>query len=424
MPKNHLKQRLVILVALLLVIELGRGVEVNGVASVAIILYDHGFVKQRTWIRNNFITVNRTNSFTQDDRVIIAFFTAALSSANVTWQWFEPDGALFEETNQTVMCAVSPCTFTYWFGVSYRRAGTLFGNWTMKLQTGGSTLYADHFTIEPVTIQYNQWHFTILSSLPPRIHGDLTVTLHPTNVTWSRYTIYIPNAANFTAHDLVTNHTLAVTNSTALRWNTLVTVDFGTARSDGYTFVLSFDLKNALQRLAGYPSSNFILTWRDAGWMRFGDRHPIPETFVISLPQNASLVDLNAFDRMALNYSLTDTRPVSITFGTTFLWPRNFGWTVIYRDFNWQSSTVETTAITLPLSSEQTLPVLHLTLGDLSLWSAIMSVFLLTGSELISPIYTRSNLLINRRRLRIVALILVILFLVTTAYRLGLVAHP
>ena len=331
MPKNHVKQRLVILVALLLVIELGRGVEVNGVASVAIIVYDHGFLRDATWVHNgNIITVNRTNSFTQDDTHIVAFFTAALSSANVTWQWFEPDGGLFAERNETVNCSVSPCTFTYWFGVSYSHAGTLFGNWTLKLQAGGSTLYADHFTIRSVTTQYNQWHFTILSSLPPRIHGDLTVTIHPNNVTWSRYTIYMPNAANFTAHDLITNHTLAVTNTTPLVWNTLVTVDFGAARSDGYMFVLSFDMNNTVRRL-GYPSGNFAFTWLEYGWMRFGDHHPIPDTFAITLPENASLLDLSAFDRMALNYSLAETNPVSVTFKTTFLPSRNFGWTVIYR---------------------------------------------------------------------------------------------
>jgi hypothetical protein len=64
------------------------------------------------------------------------------------------------------------------------------------------------------------------------------------------------------------------------------------------------------------------------------------------------------------------------------------------------------------------IPILPLTLSNLSLWSAVMSVFMLTASELLSPIYARTNILINRRRLRIGALVLVLLFLSTTAYQI------
>ncbi len=46
-----------------------------------------------------------------------------------------------------------------------------------------------------------------------------------------------------------------------------------------------------------------------------------------------------------------------------------------------------------------------------------MSVFLLTGSELLSPLAPGRDP-INRRRLRIAALILAVIFLATIGYRL------
>jgi hypothetical protein len=65
------------------------------------------------------------------------------------------------------------------------------------------------------------------------------------------------------------------------------------------------------------------------------------------------------------------------------------------------------------------IPYLPLTLGNVNLWAAVMSVFLLTASELLSPLYQRtgSMLLINRKPIRIAALLLVALFLVTTGYQ-------
>src|SRR5208283_5614307 len=98
-----------------------------------------------------------------------------------------------------------------------------------------------------------------------------------------------------------------------------------------------------------------------------------------------------------------------------------FGWTLIYRDFTW----LDLHPITIPVkttpnfpSAQQLLPVFPLTLGSMSLWAAIMSVFMLIGSELLSPVYTRTGILINRRRLRIAALILIAVFLTITAYQI------
>lgn len=55
---------------------------------------------------------------------------------------------------------------------------------------------------------------------------------------------------------------------------------------------------------------------------------------------------------------------------------------------------------------------------DVSLWLAIIALILLITSELLSPYYGRINIAINRRKLRHVALITSLLFLVTVAVRI------
>jgi hypothetical protein len=57
-------------------------------------------------------------------------------------------------------------------------------------------------------------------------------------------------------------------------------------------------------------------------------------------------------------------------------------------------------------------------LWDLSFWTAITAIILLATSELLSPYYGRTGLVINRRRLRIVALLVALVFLATVAYRI------
>jgi hypothetical protein len=54
---------------------------------------------------------------------------------------------------------------------------------------------------------------------------------------------------------------------------------------------------------------------------------------------------------------------------------------------------------------------------DLSLWTAIIAIILLVTSELLSPYYGRTGIIINKQRLRIAALILAFIFLGTVAYR-------
>jgi len=55
---------------------------------------------------------------------------------------------------------------------------------------------------------------------------------------------------------------------------------------------------------------------------------------------------------------------------------------------------------------------------DISLWLAISAIILLATSELLSPYYGRTGLLIEKGRLRRVALVLGILFLSTVAIRI------
>ena len=55
---------------------------------------------------------------------------------------------------------------------------------------------------------------------------------------------------------------------------------------------------------------------------------------------------------------------------------------------------------------------------DISLWLAATAIILITTSELISPYYGQTGLIIEKGRLRTVALILGFLFLSTVAVRI------
>jgi hypothetical protein len=57
-------------------------------------------------------------------------------------------------------------------------------------------------------------------------------------------------------------------------------------------------------------------------------------------------------------------------------------------------------------------------LWDLSLWTAVTAIILLATSELLSPYYGRTRLMINKKRLRIVSLIVALIFLATVTYRI------
>ena len=58
-----------------------------------------------------------------------------------------------------------------------------------------------------------------------------------------------------------------------------------------------------------------------------------------------------------------------------------------------------------------------LTFWDISLWLAVTAIILLTTSELISPYHGRTNLIVNKKRLRQAAITVGLLFLATVAIR-------
>jgi len=224
---------LLILTATLLLVELGTITPAHATPMVAIVLYDHGLAKDVKWLHGHLVPINQTNSFTQDDAYAYAYFTAALSAANVTWQWFDPSGALYRTRDDQLQCAISPCSFVFYFRINDSPAADKFGLWTLSLQAGGYTLFTETFTISPVINQEDHWNFMIEQSAPPHTKGQLTVTIHPSNLTWSRYQMYMPYAANITAYQKVTKQPLNVTTSSATGDN-YVTVNFGGPRTDGY----------------------------------------------------------------------------------------------------------------------------------------------------------------------------------------------
>jgi len=61
-----------------------------------------------------------------------------------------------------------------------------------------------------------------------------------------------------------------------------------------------------------------------------------------------------------------------------------------------------------------------LTFWDFSLWLAVTAIILLATSELISPHYGKTSLIIEKKRLRQAALLLGILFMLTTVIRIYL----
>lgn len=64
-----------------------------------------------------------------------------------------------------------------------------------------------------------------------------------------------------------------------------------------------------------------------------------------------------------------------------------------------------------------------LSFWDLSLWLAVTAIILLIASELVSPHYGRTSILINKNRLRNAALTMSILFLITVGIRIyGIIA--
>ena len=403
------KKLLTLLVIVALMVGLGQ-VTTNVRASPAIIVLEHAFAKNYRYTSNgNIVLINRTSSFTQDDPVVYAYIKATFYSANFTWNWYAPSGELYSSNSYTTDCVASPCDKLASLRIQGTEAAIIPGLWRLDLLDDGSLIYSDYFSLTTITTQYNYWNFTVIQSSAFQTNGSLRVVIHPNNLTWSYYRIYMPYALNVTARDYSTNQPLAVTTSPG----NLILVDLGGPRSAGYSFLLKFNLPYLLRDLG---AGNYAFTWREYPWERFNDIHPIPEAFTLNLPKDVSLLDVVGYNSLDLTYNETARRAVSLDFATD-LEAQPVGWTILYRDASGARNVG-------PLPSGPNpgvlLPILPLTVGNLSVWAAVMSVFLLTASELVSPIYSRSGygILINRKRLRLAALLLVSIFIITITYQL------
>lgn len=209
--RNHTVNLLAI-VLLLVLIGLGESVRVNG-ALAAIQVYDHGFAKDIEYAQRNgnVIPVNKTSSFTQNDVEVYAYLVAAFYAVNFTWQWYNPDGQLYFNRTQQAQCTSTPCPVISNIYVGpYSPANTMFGTWRLEVLANGKPLYYDSFTFSPILSESDHWSFEILQSAPPRVHANLTVTIHPSNQSWTSYSLIMPYAANLTASESTTNSPLQV----------------------------------------------------------------------------------------------------------------------------------------------------------------------------------------------------------------------
>jgi hypothetical protein len=424
---EDVKLRLLLIVALLALVGAVSAVRVTAFEAVKV--YDYGFTNNYKYVGSH-VVFNKSSTFTQDDRFVIAYVTAALYEANLTARWYDPTGQLYYNQTYQEECDTTPCTFFFYLAVTYQPAAARLGLWRMDLLAAGFKLYSAYFSITPITIEDDYWKFNVTQSAPPRVHGDLTVTIHPDNQTWSSYGRYIPYAVNVTAYEPKTNHSLHVTTQNTA-FATLVVVNLGGARSGGYTFVLSFDLNSSysVSTLNGWYGGTFAFSWQDEPWERIGWQrsiHPTPDAFSITLPKAARLMDMTG-SLMTLDYNVTGGEGPTVSFSTTILPEQGLTWTTIYQDFTYRNSTPPPPQPSVPpglgFALDRSAPVLPITLGGLSLWTAIMSVFLLTAGELILPTYA-SRAVFNRMRFRIAALILVGMFIVIATYVLVVSSQP
>lgn len=406
-----------IIIPLVVVISLNALVPV-GAAPSAIIVYDHGLAKEiRLTSNGHLVAVNKTSSFTQDDLHVYSYASAAFYSANITWSFYDPSGELFYQNNHVYECTFSPCYIYDLFNIAHTSVASKFGLWSVQLSNGNTLLFTDYFYISPILTQENKWSFSVEESTTPDVQGNLTVIIHPNNGTWTHYQLYMPYASNITAIDPVSGKSLTVTKFN----DTRVVLDLGGSRSNGYSFVISFNLRYGVNTLNGWYAGVFAFNWEDDPWERFHDPHPIYETFNITLPKGADLLDAIGVNMIALRYEVAGGERVSVSFDDTII-SQAFGWTILYRDFTYRNShtNTPTSSSGFNVVSGPTIPILPLTVANLNVWSAVMAVFLLTASELASPLYARSGsrILIDRKRLRIAAIMLVGLFLMMTAYQL------
>src|SRR5208337_2136731 len=210
MQRNSTSTRSLAIMVMLAVLVLGK--YPVSASYAAVIVYDHGFTKQITWVGRGNALVNKNSNFTQGDPLVIAYAKLALYNASLTWQWYDPNGQLYFSATQEVSCNVAPCTFANYLPLKYTPAAILFGQWKVDLLANGFPLYSDYFWVNAIITQEDHWDFNVTQSAPGLVHGKLTIIVHPNNQTFSEpiqlgqgvrletfYRLFMPYAANITA---------------------------------------------------------------------------------------------------------------------------------------------------------------------------------------------------------------------------------
>jgi len=391
--------RRIIPFALFIVLLLAGCVQVA--AYPAITVLEHGLAKGIIY-GNNYVPVDKTADFTQDDTYVYSYLSAAFYSANLTWKWYDPSGALYSSTSRDSECITTPCWFSESLQIADSPAAVRFGVWRMELLADGYPLYLDRFTIRPVITEDRSWFFELYD--PPIIaRVNLAVRIHPQSTTSSNYhiTFSIPNTTDITAYEANTNRSLAINGKAGD-----MTVDFGDAKSDGYEFRLIFNMG-----LRSSSGNSFNLTWSQQNGI-----HPVPQRFLITLPVNSGLGGvMGPVGVRVLNASRT-----SVIFNQTLSPNQLFTFSVTY--FMQQKPSTKVTILPIDTQGGGSIfalqvPLIPLTVGDISLWSAVMAIILLVTSELVSPYYGRTGLVIDRRRLRLAALLVAFIFLAIVVFR-------
>jgi hypothetical protein len=363
----------------------------------------------------NWRAANISASFTQDDEFVYAYTNASfIVPKNFTWQWYDPTGALYTSWSARVTCMTLFCTNYVYLALAGHSSADRLGKWRMNLLADGVLLYSDYFTLLPVINEEDYWYFNLYTnqaqSGPPRAHVNLTVTIHPHNLKWTYYGVKMPYAANITAYDFGTNRALQVITGTDNR----VVVDFGEPRGDDYKLVLSFDLAYGFESQGELSSSHYRYRSFNLTWDEYVEVHPVPQKFTIALPSGSTLVQVITPTNYTTGTIMGENRPV-VSFNLTAPPDQILGWSIIFYNETVLVARTTTTqaAVTGNYASALALelPILPLTLGDITIWAAIMSLILLTTSELLSPRYGRSVMVTNRRRLRAAALVVTIIFL-------------
>lgn len=393
---------LVLFVGLLLV---GcRSVQVA--AYPAVVVYEHGFARQLSWDRRgNAILVDKTTNFTQDDEYIYSYVSAAFYSANLTWTWYDPGEELYRAISYDTECVAAPCRFTAALSMADTPAAARLGLWRMELLADGFPLYSDYFRLSQIMNEDNSWFFDVYA--PAKVHVNVTVGIHPQNP-WSNYRIGfgMAYAPDINAYEIGTNQSLPVTYIDGV-----LTVDFAKPRSNGYAFGMSFNFENF-----GFRVTQNNLTWTEYNltWREYNRIHPIPQKFVIAIPEGAALECVVGPANYTLGSKNGNASRTLVFFNQTLAPYQMFAFSITYLIHHEAATKVVIVPSTSPFDLQ--LPLLPLKLGDITAWSAGMSIILIATTEILSPYYSRSGIVLNRRRLRFASYMLVALFLVSVFY--------